>query len=56
VLTITQKQVADLNEAVKLAEERTENAIADREKFAEKNKDHVLRLNSMKEEIGDKNL
>ena len=48
--------MADLNESVKLAEERTEHAIADREKFAMKNQENVLKLNSMKDEIQDKNL
>ena len=35
------KKIADLNEACTLAEERTENAISDREKFHEKNKEFI---------------
>ena len=35
------KTIADLNEACSLAEERTENAISDREKFHEKNKEFI---------------
>lgn len=41
---------------MKLAEERTEHAIADREKFAVKNQENVQKLNTMKDELQDKNL
>ena len=37
-LSNLQKKVADLHEAVKIAEQRTENAIAEREKFGDKNR------------------
>ena len=39
----TQKQVADLNESVKLAEERTAQAIEEREKYNERQKEAVLK-------------
>jgi len=50
-LATTQKQVADLNEAVKLAEEQTEKAISDREKFADKSREFIQKLQSMKDDI-----
>jgi hypothetical protein len=43
--------VADLNEAVKLAEEQTEKAVADREKFADKSREFITKLQSMKDDI-----
>ena len=52
----TQKQVADLNEAVKLAEEQTEKAVTDREKFADKSREFILKLQSMRDDMQDKDL
>ena len=56
MLSATQKQVADLNEAVKLAEEQTEKAVSDREKFADKSREFIHKLQSMKDDIQDKDL
>lgn len=42
-LIFTQKQVADLNESVKLAEERTAQAIEEREKYNERSKEAILK-------------
>ena len=50
------KKVADLNEACTLAEERTENAISDREKFHEKNKEFIHKFQQMKDNLQDKDL
>ena len=47
----SQKQVADLSEAIQIAEERTANAISEREKFSEKNKDYIYRMQSIKDEL-----
>ena len=52
----TQKQFADLNEAVKLAEEQTEKAVSDREKFADKSREFILKLQSMRDDMQDKDL
>ena len=56
VLAATQKQVADLNEAVKLAEEQTEKAVSDREKFADKSREFILKLQAMRDDMQDKDL
>jgi len=41
MLTEQRKKLADLNEAIKISEERTQNAIVDREKFQDKNKEYI---------------
>jgi len=51
-----QKQVSDLHEAVKIAEQRTENAIAEREKFSDKNREMIHKISSMKDDLKDKEL
>ena len=38
------KQVSDLNEAVKIAEDRTKAAIADKEKFGDKNREMIFKM------------
>jgi hypothetical protein len=48
------KEIANLNEAVKIAEERTEKAVAEREKIEEKNREYIHKLQSMKEDIQEK--
>ena len=55
-LSNLQKKVADLHEAVKIAEQRTENAIAEREKFGDKNREMIHKISSMKDELKDKDL
>ena len=50
------KQVSDLHEAVKIAEQRTENAIAEREKFSDKNREMIHKISSMKDDLKDKEL
>ena len=51
-----QKQVSDLHEAVKIAEQRTENAIAEREKFSDKNREMIQKISSLREDLKDKEL
>lgn len=41
MLNEAHKEIADLKEAYSIAEERTANAIQDREKFQDKNRDHI---------------
>ena len=48
--------MADLNEAVMIAEERTENAIAEKERIADKNREYIHKMQNMKDEIQDKEL
>jgi hypothetical protein len=55
-LNQTQKQVADLNESVKLAEERTMQAIEEREKYNERAKEAVMKANVLREECEDKQI
>lgn len=50
------KQLADLNEAVVIAEERTENAITEKERILDKNKDYIHKMQSMKDDIQEKEL
>lgn len=50
------KQMADLNEAVMIAEERTENAIAEKERIADKNREYIHKMQNMKDDIQDKEL
>lgn len=45
------KQTADLNEAVMIAEERTENAIAEKERIADKNREYIHKMQNMKDDI-----
>ena len=40
----TRKQLSDLKEAYKIAEDRTENAITDREKFQDKNREYIHKM------------
>ena len=40
----TKKTVADLNEDLRIAEERTTNAIAEKEKFNEKNREYLYKI------------
>ena len=51
-----QKQVADLNESVKLAEERTAQAIEEREKYNERSKEAHLKVQALREECEDKQI
>lgn len=55
-LIFTQKQVADLNESVKLAEERTMQAIEEREKYNERSKEAILKSQQLREECEDKQI
>jgi hypothetical protein len=48
--------LSDLHEAVKIAEQRTENAIAEREKFGDKNREMIHKISSMKDDVKDKEL
>lgn len=48
--------MSDLKEAYKIAEDRTENAIADREKFQDKNREYIHKMQSMKDQLQDKDL
>lgn len=48
--------MADLNEAVRIAEERTENAIKDRDNFADKNREYIHLMQQLKDTIADKDL
>jgi len=48
--------VSDLHEAVKISEQRTENAIAEREKFSDKNREMIHKISSMKDDLKDKEL
>ena len=43
-LVETHKFVADLTENLKIAEARTENAIAEREKLADKNREYIHKI------------
>lgn len=43
----TLKQVSDLNEALKIAEDRTKAAIAEKEKFGDKNREMIFKMQSM---------
>jgi CRISPR/Cas system CMR-associated protein Cmr5 small subunit len=51
-----QKKVSDLHEAVKIAEQRMENAIAEREKFGDKNREMIHKISTMKDDLKDKEL
>jgi len=53
-LSETQKVLADLKEAYTIAEERTQNAIADREKFQDKNREYIHKMQNMKDQLDDK--
>ena len=55
-LLYAQKQVADLNESVKLAEERTNQAIEEREKYNERSKEAHLKVQALREECEDKQI
>ena len=48
--------MADLKEQCAIAEERTQNAIADREKFQDKNREYIHKMQTMKDQIEDRNL
>jgi hypothetical protein len=48
--------VADLNESVKIAEERTNHALKEMEVFADKNREHIHNVQQMKEIVKDKDL
>ena len=50
-LAETHKNVADLTENLKIAEERTSNALAEREKFAEKNRDNIHKIQNLKDQV-----
>jgi hypothetical protein len=45
-----------LNEAVRIAEERTENAIKDRDNFADKNREYIHLMQQLKDTMADKEL
>ena len=55
-LIFTQKQVADLNESVQLAEERTLQAMEEREKYNERSKEAILKSQQLREECEDKQI
>ena len=50
------KRVADVTENLKIAEERTEHALAEREKFAERSKEFITRIEQMQDELKDKQI
>ena len=50
------KQVADINEAVKYAEERTAQAIEEKEKYNERSKEAILKAQQLKEDCEDKQI
>jgi hypothetical protein len=50
------KEIADLREALAISDERTNNAIQDREKFQNKNREFLHRMETMNDEIEDKKL
>ena len=52
-LVETHKFVADLTENLKIAEARTENAIAEREKLADKNREYIHKIQTLKDQTGD---
>lgn len=43
-----------MNEALKIAEDRTKAAIAEKEKFGDKNREMIFKMQSMQDEIRDK--
>lgn len=53
-LRATQKQIADLSESVKIAEERTQRAIEEKEKASEKTKETLMKAQILREELEDK--
>lgn len=50
------KEVADLNESVKYEQERTAQAILEKEKFNDRAKEAVLKAQQLKEECEDKQI
>lgn len=48
--------ISDLREAIAIAEERTQNAISDREKFQNKNREYIHKMETMNDQLEDKNL
>lgn len=52
-LADTLKLVADLNENLQIAEERTSNAIKDKEKFADKNREYIHKIQGLKDQNQD---
>ena len=55
-LNTLNKQVADINEAVKYAEERTAQAIEEKEKYNERSKEAILKAQQLKEDCEDKQI
>ena len=47
------KNIADLKENLKIAEERTLNAITEREKYAEKNREGIHKIQNLKDQVQD---
>ena len=45
-----------MKEAYTISEERTNNAIQDREKFQDKNREFLHKMEAMKDQLGDKDL
>ena len=52
----TQKQISDLNEDIKIADERTHHAIEEREKYSEKNKESIIKIQQLKDLLQDKDI
>ena len=53
---MTRKEFADLKEAYKLAEDRMENAVSEKEKFQEKNREYIYKIQNMNDQVADKDL
>jgi len=53
---LTRKEFADLKEAYKLAEDRMENAVSEKEKFQEKNREYIHKIQNMNDQVADKDL
>ena len=52
----TRKQVSNMSEDLKIAEERTQHALAEREKFSERSKEFIHRINTIQDQIKDKDI
>lgn len=50
------KRVADVTENLKIAEERTEHALAEREKYAERSKEFIARIEQMTDDLKDRQI
>ena len=50
------KRVADVTENLQIAEERTEHASNERETFADKSREYIMRIEKMADEIKDQQI